>query len=181
MTASKVPGADAAAAAVKEIAVKFSHEMSYDASPEEVAAMLADRDFREQVCKAMDSTRHDVSVEGAGKGMKVVVDQTQPARGIPSFAKKFVGDSIQIVQRESWSSETAATLLLEIPGKPGQLDGDIRLAVDGDGTVETVAGDLKVKVPVVGGKLEGLVADLLKSALRTEQKVGRAWLAARKS
>ena len=92
MTASKVPGADAAAAAVKEIAVKFSHEMSYDASPEEVAAMLADRDFREQVCKAMDSTRHDVSVEGAGTGMKVVVDQTQPARGIPSFAKKFVGD-----------------------------------------------------------------------------------------
>ena len=34
---------------------------------------------------------------------------------------------------------------------------------------------------MVGGKLEGLVADLLKSALRTEQKVGRAWLAARKS
>ena len=161
--------------------MKFSHRLTYDAAPADVLAMLADPAFRERVCVATRATRRDVSIDGPPETMKVVVDQTQPAKGIPSFAKKFVGDSIQIVQRESWRAETAATLLLEIPGKPGQLDGDIRLAVDGDGTVETVAGDLKVKVPVVGGKLEGLVADLLKSALRTEQKVGRAWLAARKS
>ena len=36
--------------------------------------------------------------------MTVLVDQTQPANGIPSFAKKFVGDEIQIVQREEWSA-----------------------------------------------------------------------------
>ena len=47
-----------------------------------------------------------VRIDGAGPGMKVVVDQTQPAHGIPSFAKKFVGDEIQIVQRESWTNET---------------------------------------------------------------------------
>jgi hypothetical protein len=161
--------------------MKFTHDMSYDAPPEEVAAMLADRDFREKVCEAMDSSRYDVSVDGEGAGMKVVIDQTQPARGIPSFAKKFVGDSIQIVQRESWSSTTAASLLLEIPGKPGSLDGAIALRADGQGTVETVSGEVRVKVPVIGGKLEGLVADLLKSALRSEQKVGRAWLAAQKA
>jgi hypothetical protein len=129
----------------------------------------------------MDSSRYDVSVDGEGAGMKVVIDQTQPARGIPSFAKKFVGDSIQIVQRESWSSTTAASLLLEIPGKPGSLDGAIALRADGQGTVETVSGEVRVKVPVIGGKLEGLVSDLLKSALRSEQKVGRAWLAAQKA
>ncbi len=141
--------------------------------------MLADRTFREKVCEAMDSTRYDVSVDGAGEGMKVVVDQTQKAAGLPSFATKFIGNAIQIVQRESWSSTTAASLELEIPGKPGALDGGIRLAVDGAGTVETVSGDLRVKIPVVGGKLEGLVADLLRSALRAEEKVGRAWLAAK--
>jgi hypothetical protein len=161
--------------------MKFSYEMSYDATPEEVAEMLADRSFREQVCDAMDSTRRDVSVDGAGEGMKVVVDQTQKAAGIPSFAKKFVGDSVQIVQRESWSSETAADLELEIPGKPGHFKGQIRLAVDGEGTVETVSGDLKVKVPVIGGKLEGLIGGLIKDALRTEEKVGRAWLSGKES
>ncbi len=159
--------------------MKFSHDMSYDAPPETVAAMLADRTFREQVCEAMSSLRWDVSVDGEGSGMKVVVDQTQKAVGIPSFAQKFVGDTIQIVQREDWSSTTAATLVIEIPGKPGHLDGTVRLAPDGAGTVETVAGELRVKVPVIGGKLEEMVAGLLRSALRTEQKVGRAWLAAK--
>jgi hypothetical protein len=161
--------------------MKFSHELSYDASPEEVAEMLADRTFREQVCEAMDSLRWDVSVDGAGEGMKVVVDQTQKAAGIPSFAKKFVGDSVQIIQRESWTSETGADLELEIPGKPGHFQGSIRLGVDGEGTVETVAGDLKVKVPMIGGKLEGLIGNLIKSALRAEEKVGRAWLSGKES
>ena len=161
--------------------MRFSHDISYDAPPEDVAEMLADRTFRERVCEAMDSTRFDVSVEGAGEGMKVVVDQTQKAAGIPSFAKKFVGDTVQIIQRESWGSETAAELVLEIPGKPGSLVGDIRLAVDGEGTVETVSGELKVKVPMLGGKLEELIARMIRAALRTEEKVGRAWLAGKDS
>jgi hypothetical protein len=40
-----------------------------------------------------------------------------------------------------------------------------------------VAGDIKVKIPMLGGKLEGLIGDLLTKALLTEQRVGRAWLA----
>jgi len=159
--------------------MKFSYDMTYDAPPEDVAAMLADRAFREKVCESIRSRRWDVSVDGEGAGMKVVVDQTQKAVGIPSFAQRFVGDSIQVVQREDWGSTTAATLAIEIPGKPGRLDGTIRLAPHGDGTVETVSGELKVKVPVVGGRLEEMVAGLLRSALRAEENVGRAWLAAK--
>ena len=36
---------------------------------------------------------------------------------------------------------------------------------------------MKVSLPLVGGKLEQLIADVLGSALRNEQRVGRAWLA----
>jgi carbon monoxide dehydrogenase subunit G len=157
--------------------MKFSHTMTYDAPPADVQAMLADPVFREKVCAAMNAVRHDVSIDGSGKGMKVVVDQTQPAQGIPSFAKKFVGDEIRIVQRESWKDESKASLTVEIPGKPGDFKGDIDLDDDGDGTKETVAGEIKVKIPMVGGKLEGLIGDLLRSALKSEERVGRAWLA----
>jgi hypothetical protein len=162
--------------------MEFSHDLTYGATPSEVSEMLADRDFRVQVCDAMHCVRHDISVDGAGAGMKVVVDQTQDARGLPGFAKKVVGDSIQIVQRETWTDETSAVLTLEIPGKPGRLDGTIALVDDGrGGTVETVTGDLRVKLPLIGGRLETVVSDMLVSALRAEQRVGRAWLAGRKS
>jgi hypothetical protein len=157
--------------------VKFSHSLRYEASPAEVRAMLTDPSFRKQVCTTTHATRSDVTVEPGASGPTVVVDQTQPARGIPSFAQKFVGKEIEIVQRESWSDDTSADLTVDLPGKPGRFDGRITLQPDGAGTVETVTGNVEVKVPLVGGKLEGLVGDLLKAALDAEQRVGRSWLA----
>ena len=46
--------------------------------------------------------------------------------------------------------------------------------------METVSGDIKVKIPMIGGKLEGLIGDLLTSALEAEERVGRAWLAGKR-
>lgn len=157
--------------------MKFSHDLTYDASPAQVRAMLADPAFREQACEAMHASRREVSIQEDGTGMTVLVDQTQPARGLPGFAKSVVGDEMRIVQRESWTDEGAATLSIEIPGKPGRFDGSITLVGDGAGTRETVAGEVRVKLPLLGGKLEGLVGDVLRSALEAEQRVGRSWLA----
>lgn len=162
--------------------MRFSQELAYDASPENVRAMLGDPAFRKRVCEAMHASRHAVSVEDGGAGLTVVVDQTQPARGIPGFARRFVGDEIRIVQRETWTSGTRASITLEIPGKPGTFDGTVSLggSPGGAGTVETVSGEVTVRVPMVGGKLEGLVGDLFRTALQTEQRVGEAWLAGRR-
>ncbi len=157
-------------------AMKFSHEIQYAASAADVYALLADTSFREEVCRAGGALTHEVTITPTEGGMTVVIDQTLPAEGIPSFATKFVGDRIQVVQTETWTGPTRADLELEIPGKPGHMRGAITLVASGGETVETVAGDLKVPIPLVGGKLEGLIADLLRSALKNEQRVGRARL-----
>lgn len=158
-------------------AMKFSHEIRYAAAADDVNAMLAEQAFREKVCEASGSLSHTVQITPSAQGMQVVVDQTLPADGIPSFATKFVGDKIQVVQKETWTSPTQAALEVTIPGKPGHLRGTITLAQQGGETVETVEGDLKVSIPFVGAKLEELIGQLLKSALRTEGKVGTSWLA----
>lgn len=159
--------------------MRFEHTLRYDATPEQVFAMLGDARFREQVCQAQHATECTVDVDGAGETMAVVVEQERPAEGIPSFAQKFVGDTIRISQRERWDSPTDASLDVAIPGKPGHLKGTLTLRADGAGTVETVSGELKVNIPLVGGKLEKLVAELLEQALVSEQRVGRSWLAGR--
>ena len=158
-------------------AMKFSHSMTYDAAPEAVAQMLADPAFRQKVCDAVHAVRRAVTVDGAGKGMEVVVEQTWPSDRMPGFAKKIVGDEINIVQRETWQSSTDASLDVAVPGKPGGFAGTITLTPQGGGTQETVAGEVKVRIPLVGGKLEGLIGDMLERALKTEERVGRAWLA----
>ena len=52
----------------------------------------------------------------------------------------------------------------------------IRLGESGGTTTETVDLDIKVGIPLVGGKIEGLIADMLLKALRAEKKVGRDYL-----
>lgn len=159
--------------------MRFEYSLRYDAAPEEVFAMLGEAVFRERVCEAQHVSECTAEVDGVDDTMSVVVDQKRPSEGIPSFAKKFVGDTIHILQREEWSSATDAELDVTIPGKPGHLKGSITLRPDGEGTVETVAGDLKVAIPLVGGKIEVLIAELLEHALQVEHRVGSAWLAER--
>ncbi|HEX5560609.1 MAG TPA: DUF2505 domain-containing protein [Nocardioidaceae bacterium] len=157
--------------------MKFSHDLTYDAAPEVVLQMLADPAFRERVCQAMHTVRHDVTVDGSGAGMTVVVDQSQPTRGAPAFVERFIGDAVRIVRRESWQDVTHATLAVEVPGKPARIDGGIRLVGRDGSTVQTVSGNVEVRIPLVGGRVEDLVADTFRSALHAEERVGRSWLA----
>ena len=155
---------------------RLDHVLTYDAPVADVAAMLADPAFRKEVCTRTYTTRHDVTIEGSGAGMRVTIDQAQSASGIPSFAKKLVGDEINYVQVEEWSSIDHARVTVSIPGKPGDMDGTIDLAESGGTTAETVVMDIRVGIPFVGGKIEALVADMLRAAFKIENQVGRDYL-----
>lgn len=155
---------------------RLKHELTYDAPMAEVAEMLADTSFREEVCDFQGVKRAMVSIDSDDNGMEVTIDQVQAAHGIPSFARKFVGDEINIVQQESWSSPTEGDITVTIPGKPGEMKGTARLVESGGVTTETVDLTVKVNIPLVGGKIEGLIADLLLKALKAENKVGRDYL-----
>lgn len=155
------------------MATSLRKELRYDASPDAVAAMLADVAFREEVLARQHVLRGSVTVEGD----TVVIEQVQSAADLPSFARKFVGDEIIIVQTERWGTKTAADLHLTIPGKPGDITGDLSLTPTGSGTVEAVDLSVKVSIPLVGGKIEKLVADMIEKALAKEHQVGQEWLA----
>lgn len=155
------------------MATSLRKELTYDASPDAVAAMLADVAFREEVLARQHVLRGSASVEGD----TVVVEQVQSAASLPSFARKLVGDEIVIVQTERWDTPTNADLHLTIPGKPGDITGDVTLSPAGTGTVEVVELTVKVSIPLVGGKIEKLVADMIEKALTKEHQVGQEWLA----
>jgi hypothetical protein len=139
--------------------------------------MLTDGRFRERVCEQIRSPDFTVLVTDTGDRAEVTIEQTQLVRKVPSFATRLVGDRVDIRQVERWNSPTMADFDVTIPGRPGHLRGQMSLSTVGDGTTQQVSGDLKIHVPLVGGKLEGLIAGLLKLAMDAEQEVGRRWLA----
>jgi hypothetical protein len=159
------------------MAKRIVHELTYEATVSEVAAMLADPVFRKEVCDHQSVLRSDVTIEQTGGATHVRVEQVQPAHGIPSFASKFVGEEIHIVQSETWTSPDRGDIEVSIPGRPGDMVGTATLTESGGTTTETVDLTVKVGIPLVGGKIEGLIADLLVKALKAENVVGRDWLA----
>lgn len=158
------------------MATRMVHDLTYDAPVDTVAAMLTDKAFREEVCEALGATSYAVDVVDEGGSTKVTIDFWLPTDGVPSFAKKIAGDTTNIVLRETWTSTTRAEVHVSIPGKPGHMDGTATLMEEDGQTVETVDLDIKVRIPIVGGKIEDLIARLLGSSLRAENKVGRAYL-----
>ena len=157
------------------MATPLHKELAYDAGIDAVNAMLMDPAFRERVLERQRVLRGSVTVDGS----RVEIEQVLPADGIPSFARKFVGDEIVIHQREEWATPSRGDIHVTIPGKPGEMTGTTTL-VESDGhTVETVDLAVRVGIPLVGGKIEALIGDLLGKALDKEHETGVAWLAER--
>jgi len=157
---------------------KLTHELSYPgATVDQVAAMLGDREFREAVCEAQRVLRHTVAISHAGETKVVEMQQVQATSGIPSFAKRLVGDETEILTKEIWSSTTEAIIDINIPGKPGEMTGTIILVETAAAVVETVDLAISVAIPLVGGKIEAVLLDLMTKALKKEHQVGREWLA----
>jgi hypothetical protein len=157
--------------------MKFRHELTYDAPPADVFEMLADPAFREAACAAQDVISAAVHLEREGNGFSLTIDQAQRTDDLPTFARTFAGDSTRAIQREEWEDSTGGTLRIDAPGKPSEVKGTITLRPEGTGAREIVELDLRIKVPLVGGRLEKLLADRIAAGMDAEHEVGVAWLA----
>lgn len=157
-------------------AMRLRHDLVYDAPPQAVFAMLADPAFREAVCTAMGVVSAEVTLERTGGGFTLTVDQVQRTDDLPSFARTFAGETTRAVQHEDWSDTTGGTVRIEAPGKPTTVTGTVTLRPEGSTTREVVELDVKVKVPLVGGRLEKLMSEKIVAGLDAEHVVGTAYL-----
>jgi carbon monoxide dehydrogenase subunit G len=155
--------------------MRLRHELRYDAPLDDVLAMLTDPAYWDRVAQATDAISSTTTVEQVGADTRVRTDQEQRVVGVPSFAKKFVGESTRALKQQTWSGSTS-TFEVQTPGKPTHLAGQATLAAAGEGTVLTYDLEIRASVPLVGGKLEKLVAGYTVDGFDKERAVGVAWL-----
>jgi len=163
--------------------VRIHDEFEYPATTTEVATMLADPKFYEQVSERMGAVSSTVEVSGDPSGsFTVTTERKMPTNGFPDFARKFVGDTVSVRQVDEWRAEEdggvrRGTISVEVQGAPLRLNGSLLLSPSGAGTTETIEGDLKAAVPLIGGKLEEAAQPAIEGAIRQQKKVGTAWFA----
>ena len=156
---------------------RVSHTLTYPGtSVDEVYAMLADATYRKAVSDYQRVTDFAIDITPSGTGMKVRLEEAYGSDRIPSFAQRLVGDQIRFVQDETWSSPAGADVHATIPGKPGDINGSVSLTQSGADVVQQVDLAVKVSIPLVGGKVESLIADFAVKAFEAENKVGVKWL-----
>jgi hypothetical protein len=156
---------------------RVSHTLTYPGTTvQSVYAMFADPAYRKAVGDYQRVTAFSCEITPQGSGMEVRLEEAHGTDRIPSFAQKMVGGEIRFVQQESWSSPSGADVHVTIPGKPGDMTGTTSLTQSGPDVVQRIDLAVKVSVPLIGGKLEDLVAGFVTQAFDAENKVGVKWL-----
>jgi len=167
--------------------LRLTDEIRYAADPDAVFAMLSDPDFQDRKCRATGAVEHTVEVlpddEG---GVTITTTRSLPTDQLPDFLRGLTGGTLTVVQTETWDPPDGdggreGTIEVEISGAPVRMIGTLSLVPDGASadvqTVETIDGDLKAKVPLIGGRIERAAEPAMRAAVRAERRTGTAWLA----
>jgi len=152
---------------------------SYDATPEEVFAIVTDATFREQACQKTKALSYDVQVRESGGDTIVRVSREMPSDDVPDIARRLVGQTLTVVQTETWHPAAAdgsrrADVAGEIANTPVSLKGSASIT-GGAQTVQAIDLNVKVAVPLIGKKIEPFVVDAIRSGLQKEHDLGRDW------
>ncbi|MGC4109485.1 MAG: DUF2505 domain-containing protein [Nocardioides sp.] len=154
-----------------------SHTLTYPGTTvDDVYAMLGDPAYRKAVGDYQRVVDFSCDIDSAGDGMRVRLEEAHAADRIPAFAQRLVGSEIRFVQEETWASASGADVHVTIPGKPGEMNGTTTLSQAGPDVVQRIELDVKVGIPLVGGKVEDLIAGFVGRAFDAENKVGVKWL-----
>lgn len=124
-----------------------------------------------------DGSRVVSRTQAPDGGVELVVSRELPAGG-PGFLERFLPRDGRVEQADSWAPDAGdgvreGTWSAALPGAPATLGGAMRLEPRADGCRWVVEGTVTVRVPLVGGRAEAYLAEMLGRLTATEAEVLR--------
>lgn len=162
--------------------MKIEETWSYDAPAERVFRMLLDPAFQEAKCAATGALKHSASVEERGAVRVIETHREMATEGLPDNVARIVGKTLQIIEIQRWAEPAddgsrTADIDVSIAGLPITYAGRIRMTPEGDATSMHVNGDLRARIPLVGGKVESAAAPAISEGVQIEAQTGKTYLA----
>jgi hypothetical protein len=136
--------------------------------------MYSDRAFFER--KYKDAGYWDIKVlehEKKGDRFRIKCQYTMKSSApVPSFARKFLPETATVVQEDAWDCKAKkGRLSIEMKGLPAKITCDMTLADAGSGSANSFRWDVSVKIPLIGGKVEELIATDIRSKSKHDNAV----------
>lgn len=121
--------------------------------------------------------RRDV---GEGAAVTMVVSRRLPG-GVPGFLQRFLPSDQRVTTSDVWGplveGVRRGTWSADIAGAPATLGGAMRIEPVEGGSRYTIEGEVKVSVPLIGGKAESFIAEQVGKLAEAEAEVVRQVLA----
>lgn len=157
--------------------MKYHDTINYPVPADELFRFFTASEFFVRKYVAQGATNVRVThAEINGSRSTITVSRDVPVEvPIPSFARALVPSHITLVQTDAWDVATQkGTLQIEFKGMPVRVNCEMTLKDSAGSAVEELAFDIRVSVPLLGSKLEALLAqDLRLKFLRdTEVSLG---------
>ncbi|MBW4715814.1 DUF2505 domain-containing protein [Saccharothrix obliqua] len=162
------------------MARRIEHQTTSPRPASDVYAALVDETFLRDRLAAMGGAGAAlVAFTTTGGTTSYQLRQGVPADKLPQAVRGVLGGDLVVDRAESWTEAGfTGTVEVVLTGVPGRLDGTITLAdAPGGGSTLTLAGQVKVGVPLLGGKLEKMVAEQVARLLDEETGFTAEWLA----
>jgi hypothetical protein len=150
---------------------------------DEVYATMVDPDYLRARLERIggpgaDLLEHSADGQGAHYRLRLGLD----AKDLPSVVRSVLPGNLTIERNERWTRQDGGRYLgdvdVTIPGAPASATGGMRLRDLPDGGSElNVRADVRVSVPLIGGKIEGVVGDQVQRLLAAETAFTDEWLA----
>jgi uncharacterized protein DUF2505 len=149
---------------------------------DEVYATMVDPDFLRARLERIGGPgarllEHSADVQGARYLLRLGLD----AEDLPSVVRTVLPGDLTIERSERWTRKDSGRYLgdveVTIPGAPASATGGMRLRDLPDGGSELdVRADVRVSVPLIGGKIEGVIGEQVQRLLTAETAFTEAWL-----
>lgn len=79
---------------------------------------------------------------------------------LPAFAQKFFPSKMSVTQRDTWNAKTKRGKLdIQLKNVPATITCDMELKDEGSGCANYLNWNIKVSIPLIGGKLEQVLWD----------------------
>jgi hypothetical protein len=169
---------------LRRMPTRFEHRATFSSPAATVYATLVDRAFLEARLAALGGKGAAiVDYSGSGDEVSFRLRQGLDAEKLPGAVRAILKGDLVVERSERWTLEGGthtATDSATISGVPGEIKSRTRVEEAAGGqTALVITADVKVSIPLIGGKFEGVIAEQVGKLLASESEFTGKWLAER--
>jgi hypothetical protein len=161
------------------------YQSQYDSTAQRLYATVVDREYLQARLDSIGGSNAALLEHSSDEnGAKYTLRQGVSKSYLPEIVQKVLNGDLIIERTETWhkadDGRYEGNVTARVKGAPGTIGGALAISGDGESSELDIDGEAKVDVPIVGGKVESVVAEQVVKLMKREAEFTKEWLAEHK-